>query len=354
MTALFTVIMPLTEHRGQAIASIRSWATEQTLSRDQFELILVSNAPLGTSEPAIRALMSAQDSVIQESSDNEFLLYDIGARKATGTFLVFTEHHCVADSKCLEVLAAFFAANTNEAAICRSVSACENFIAEMEDRLHREYFARLREDGFWKAVAIRGFAIKRDTYFKAGGFRHEFSRYGERVLALELHRSGRVLGFASDAIITHHNTTGLAELSTPQEQFAYGELMYRSQVSADIWGDYLDHNEAWATREMLRPQNARLMLRNLLHKGNGLTRNDIKLLVKYSAVSLLGGRTNVIRAILALYRARLSVWLHRTDPEQCFRAYRYHWKMAMRYGYAKFVADYLARTPSPEMEKVYR
>src|SRR5689334_21987339 len=103
---MFSVIIPLTEHRGQAVASIRSWATERTLDREKYELILVSNGAPG-SEAVLTALMSPLDSIVYEHSDNEFLLYDVGARKASGSILLFTEHHCVADSHCLERLAQF-------------------------------------------------------------------------------------------------------------------------------------------------------------------------------------------------------------------------------------------------------
>src|SRR5258708_835930 len=287
---MFSIVIPLTEPRGQATANIRSWAMEQTLNRDQYELILVSNAPLGGSGPRLKALLSPQDSIVEEHSDNEFLLYDLGARKAKGSILVFTEHHCIAATNCLEALTAYFATNPNGAAILRNVGANNNFIAAMEDRLHREYFAKLLKNDFWKAVAVRGFAIKRKVYFDRGGLRYEFGRFGERVLAIELDRSGQQLGFATDAIITHYNTTSLHEIFIPQERVAYGELSYRTQVSSAISADYLEPNRVWANREALRSQTARLMVQTLLHKGwkVGFTGADLRLLIKYGAASLIG------------------------------------------------------------------
>jgi hypothetical protein len=50
----FSVIIPLEEHRGQAVACVRAWAEQQDFPREQFELVRAS-PPDNNSDSAARS-----------------------------------------------------------------------------------------------------------------------------------------------------------------------------------------------------------------------------------------------------------------------------------------------------------
>src|SRR5688572_27610607 len=113
-----SVIIPLLDHRGQAIACIKSWAQEQTYDREKFEVIVIANGSEPQLESRARELLAPQDSLIYHSSSNEFLLYDLGARQARGKLLLFTESHCFGESACLAEVSQFFATHEDVVGAC--------------------------------------------------------------------------------------------------------------------------------------------------------------------------------------------------------------------------------------------
>src|SRR4029453_503589 len=127
-------------------------------------------------ERRVKALLGPQDSLIYHSSNNEFLLYDLGARRARSRLLFFTEAHCVADPNCLAEMSQYFATHPKDEARCRSVgvNANENFLTQMEERMFEEAFGVALTEGHWLKVLVHGFAIYRDLYLEEGGFEYEF------------------------------------------------------------------------------------------------------------------------------------------------------------------------------------
>src|SRR6185503_4854897 len=83
---LFSVIVPLQEHRGQWQQCIRAWHA-QTVLGSQFELIIV--VPPGFSAAArsmLHALLRAQDRIEYTEKSHDIALCAVGAKLALGQF----------------------------------------------------------------------------------------------------------------------------------------------------------------------------------------------------------------------------------------------------------------------------
>ena len=131
--------------------------------------------------------------MIQYDTDNELLLYDVGARQAQGQWLLFTEAHCAAEPDCLERLAAFLENHRESlvgACLRTATDGNRDPVALAEERWYREGFEQWSREGDWRKVTIRGTAIRRDIYQAIGGFRSEFGCFAESLLAADLHTAG--------------------------------------------------------------------------------------------------------------------------------------------------------------------
>ena len=79
---LVSVVIPLPDHRGQALRSIRSWAKEQSFPRDRYEVIVTTDGSGPELDAQVAALLSPWDRVIVDPASDEIQLYDLGARAA--------------------------------------------------------------------------------------------------------------------------------------------------------------------------------------------------------------------------------------------------------------------------------
>src|SRR4051812_1551873 len=90
-----SVVFPLVDGRGDGLEAVRSWTHLQTLPRDRFQVIAVSDGSDPKADEQIAEMLSPQDRLIRHPTHNFIELYDVGIRQAEGRLVVLTEHHCI-------------------------------------------------------------------------------------------------------------------------------------------------------------------------------------------------------------------------------------------------------------------
>jgi predicted dehydrogenase len=359
-----SVIIALPDHRGHALDCVESWVRGQTYRRDRFEVIVVTDGSDGALEARVKELLGPGDQMLCHATANELLLYHLGAQKARGNLLFFTEPHCIAEAECLEELVKFFATHDYDGACCRSVGICSNTMARMEERLFEEGFRAFSRRGDWRKVILRGFAIYRDVYFQEGGFEVEFGRFAEWAFAARLHSRGRKLGYAPGPAVRHAYTSSFRELVPPVREFSWGECAYRASHPAEYCERYFGHAQEWAQRGWFRPGLARSACRAILGslraatRGRGGRRSMLwaqgKALLRLLPMGLLGPRSKVVAAAAAVWtaRARCAIW--RFHIPRLYRAYCDAYERVVRYSRIAFVAQDLPTSVSevPEVCRV--
>jgi hypothetical protein len=239
----FSVIVTLMDDRGHLVECISSWTQRQTFSRHRFEVIALGSKREAHAAATIVPLLGASDRVLQYGTDNELLLYDLGARQAQGTWLVFTEAHCAAEAGCLAQLFAFLKVHQQ-----KYVGACIHTapdgnchpLASAEERWYREGFAQWSQEDDWRKVTIRGTAIRRDVYERIGGFRSEFGCFAESLLAADLHAGGYRLGYAEEAAVKHYNSTNIRDVLTYIGDYRAGEAAYQLRGESEQARSYFE------------------------------------------------------------------------------------------------------------------
>lgn len=354
-----SVILPLTDDRGQGRACLEGWLRAQRFDRTRFEVIVIANGSVPQLERGAHSLLGSQDSLVYHDSSNAFLLYNVGARRARGRLLFLTEAHCVPDPDCLEKIVHHFATQPDVGARCRSVGANidTSVLTRLEHRLFEESFAQALQPGHWLKVLVHGFGIYRDAYLAAGGLEHEFGQFAEWALAARLHNRGIRVGYAPNATMRHYYLGHLHEAFRFIRDFTHGELLYRTRNPAGYCERYFGRAGEWAQRASYRTSPARALCRAVVRTGsNGLWPPRLATygyrqavaLSRWGPTALLGIRWHLWKARQALAMTRLRVWWWRSDDERGYRAYRDHWAAIIRYCRLEFLATYPpSATPAP-------
>jgi hypothetical protein len=226
-----SVVLTLLDHNGHAVEGVGSWAREQDLPRDRYEVIVVASGEEPEIEEAIRPLLGSEDRLLRHLSSTELALHDHGARAARGRWILFTEGHTAAEPSCLSSLLDYLTENESSCAgaCIRSLpDGSSNPIAKCERRWYDDGFAEWSRDGDWRKVTIRGFAIRRDAYLDAGGFEHRFGCFAETAMAATLADRGDRLRYAPTAAVKHYDATEMSELLRYIREYREGEIAYRA------------------------------------------------------------------------------------------------------------------------------
>jgi GT2 family glycosyltransferase len=326
-----SVIIPLLDHRGLAIESVQSWVRGQTHPRDRYEVIVPTDGSDPALEARVKALLEPQDQMIHHATTNLFLLYNLGARKARGKLLFFTEPHCIAEPDCLEQMVSFLATHNYDGACCDSVYICPNAMARMAARHFDAGFRTFVAQDDWRKVLLRGFAIYRDSYAQEGGFEPELSYFAEWELAARLHSQGYRLGYASRARVRHRNETTFGETVIFTRGFVRGECAYRMTHPVEYCEQYFGYSEDWASRKFFHPSIARSAVRaswtslwNEIVEGGewSMVSAQAKAAMHLLPAVLLGPRWRLLRDKWVLWMAMARYWLWRFNDQKLYVAYR--------------------------------
>ncbi|HSJ02363.1 MAG TPA: glycosyltransferase, partial [Verrucomicrobium sp.] len=211
---LVSIVTTLEYPRLQPLVCLESWTKGQTLPQDESELIVVASGRHGWLEREVSGILRPQDRMIQVKTKDEMALYDAGVREARGTWIMFTEPHCLAKPGCIVELIKYCEEHDLAGACVRTLPTPpdDRRISRMEGRMYEEAAALWTKEKDWRKFTKRGTLLKRSAYVEAGGLPPGHLRYGEITLAATLHELGHRVGHNPAAEITHYNPKNLAEL----------------------------------------------------------------------------------------------------------------------------------------------
>jgi hypothetical protein len=73
-----SVIVPLADHRGHAVEAIRSWTREQTLPRNDYQVVVVIDGHEPQVESAVATLLGPGDKLVRAAHDALHVCYNAG------------------------------------------------------------------------------------------------------------------------------------------------------------------------------------------------------------------------------------------------------------------------------------
>ena len=335
---LLSVVFPLLDERGLALACIRAWVEEKR--EVPLQIVLVSDGQRPTLERQVRELLGPSDAFLLQDG-SEAAMYDRGCRSAAAELLLLTEPHCLPDAGAARRIVGFFEQRGVGAAWLESGHISRNRFARMEERLVEEDRQARPDQDDWRHVSLRGFALRKSVYVEAGGLSAELGRFAEAVLAVRIQRGGWKLHSVPGQLVRHGNCESYSELSAAirahgAAQAAYWDRCERGEVERfhaphPDWAGRGRFDRS-AAREMARIAWASLFLEVGRPGWAPRCADVLRALPALIASALFGPRAALWRARSGVAAARVRCLLARGNEERLYANYRRLWGALIRVG----------------------
>jgi hypothetical protein len=162
-------VLPLSDHRGLAVQGVRAWS-EQSLAPEQYEVVAVGDGRRPRLHEQVRRVLRPRDRLLTFPGAGEIELYRGGAAAAAGATLLFTESHCIPERDTAFELVRFLGESGAKAATLRSGHLARGGLAALEAALGDRASAGCPPERWWSVASLRGLAVRRDEFDRAGGF----------------------------------------------------------------------------------------------------------------------------------------------------------------------------------------
>ena len=301
---LFSVIIPLRDHRGQWEQCWLGW-TSQTVDRSLYEIILVM-PPDFTAHAELKALVADQARLESTDCVHDIELSAVGAARARGRYLFFTESHCWPESDVIELCLRAIDDHPDWVGFsCQSVPVCHNRLSEAEAAMYQADIEFGLKRHPWRKVLDQCFVTRRDVYRECGGLREELGHFAEWVLAAGYFARGYTIGYLPEARFHHYYVGHIGELKTFTLDFVQGEIRYLSEARRDPGSELLEIPREWSEPDHVDGALALHALNALIRHG-GWRRRDEKLraMWRWTAPALFGDLRARLAARLAVAQAR--------------------------------------------------
>jgi hypothetical protein len=270
-----SVLFALFDVRGDPAAHLRAWTNDQTLPRQQYQVIVASAAGDPSREAEIQALLGSHDVFVRAPGVSEVGLYDVAAKRATAPWLFVTEAHCLGEPECLAAVARAIDAAPELDVVTAEIP---RVAANQAGRLGARWFEHVYDQWSaldWKTLPLAGFAVRREVYERAGGIDPRYDLFCAPLLSARLDQLGARIGAAPDARIVHVQPETYQEHHGHSAHFAAGEFDFRADHDHVFCERYFGHPEAWGNRLRFQPEVARQLVRALLAAAaNALARRS--------------------------------------------------------------------------------
>ncbi|RXH20490.1 glycosyltransferase family 2 protein [Bradyrhizobium guangzhouense] len=306
---LFSIIIPLEFHRGQWEQSWLGW-TSQTADRALYEIILVV-PPDFTGQAELNALAAGQARLEFADSAHDIGLCAVGAARARGRYLFFTESHCWPEPDVIALCIRAIDDHPDWAGFsCRSVPICHNRLSEAEAAMYQADIEFGMKQHPWRKVLDQCFVTRRDAYQECGGLREELGHFAEWVLAAGYHARGYAIGYLEEARFHHYYIGRIGELKTFTLDFVEGESRFLSEDRRDPGRELIEIPFEWTDRDDFDRQLAfnalnALMRYSLPRLGWKWPREERRALWRWSGPALFGDLRARVAASFAVAQARL-------------------------------------------------
>lgn len=213
---MVSVIIPTYNGLDMLRKSLPTWF-EQTLSKDEYEIIVVDNRSSDETRQYVESLLPEHKNLIYfyEPKPGATIARHAGAHKAKGEYLVFADNDGLFNPECLAEILKVYDANKECAAVaCRIEIQWDgvepDWIAPYKNLLGQlNYGDEIRYDNHNRFYLNGGLmSVRKDVFERLGGFNPDLiGPYligdGDLGLVRKLHAENAIIGWAPGAIMHH-------------------------------------------------------------------------------------------------------------------------------------------------------
>src|SRR4051812_39046691 len=219
----FSVVVPTYERPAQLAACVRA-LSRLDYPRARFEVLIVDDASAQQPLAVVEQFRDALDLKLLEQTKNAgpAAARNLGARRARGEFLAFTDDDCEPERGWLRAFAARFAEAPARIVGGRTVNAlADNPYSETSQLIIDVVYAHFnRDDAGASFFASNNFAVHAESFRDAGGFDESFRTSEDREFCARWRSRGLGMTYEPRAVVRHSH--GLTPGSLWRQHFGYG------------------------------------------------------------------------------------------------------------------------------------
>jgi hypothetical protein len=345
-----SIIIPLFDARIGEEDCVGSWVDQPDFAAEKYEIVVISGGVFEELEQRIRAVLRPGDRIERHPPQKVLGLYHAGAHTARADLLLFTELHCVARPGCLKAIADYFVTNDVHGACLRSEPGCLTKFAQAEGMKFEQYFEDWSRPGDWRKVLVRGFAVKKDSYFKVGGFEPNTAYFGDFALSAAFDANGLALGYIPDAVVLHYYSNGFADFAPPVETRTKEECEFRLFHDPEYCHRYFDTPLDWLWRDTTRAQTARRLfwplVRSAMRKLLRLKQwRDAGRLVmaagRWAPIAACGLKARILTLRLTILWMRFATWVWRNNVSALVKIYAKSYSTLETFHRLQFISKHI-------------
>jgi hypothetical protein len=263
-----SVVIPLTDARGDAIEHLRTWTHGQTLARDRFQMVVVSDGDDPSLDRAVTSMLEGHDVFDLVPGGTEMQLWDAGAKRASSRWMLVSENHCEAKP---DTVARALDALQETPELDGVTLQQEDLALTPAGELCARWTQRVKEDWPEGRLNLAGFAVRREAYQDAGGLESDFGLFAAPLLWARLTERGGQVKHLPDSRIVHFHVDGIDEHHDQSANYARGECEARRTLDPEFAERYFGHQHLVWNRRGLSPPVARsttvILARELARAG---------------------------------------------------------------------------------------
>lgn len=345
-----SVIIPLPDHRGHALEAIESW-TQQLCLRSDYEIVVITNGREPDLEAEVTELLSPHDQILRCEDASLHDCYNAGAKVASGQVLLFTESHVKADCNCVGEIVARFAKGDVDALAVASGGINESRFAAQEQIIYEESLND-RIAGGWNLCTVRGCAIERGAFHRAGGFRGEYGHFSEILLGATLRENGARLKYAPRARVWHFNSGTFTHFARELITYGADEIRFRAGNPHSRLLKYIGPSQIWDNRQSsLAATAATHVGKSLRTIAKALIRGRVREAARtipqvFTRLPTLvfGSHWESLKAACSVAWAALLLVLFEGNNRRYYQAFRAMWNSQIHLGRSREVTRQLSAT----------
>jgi hypothetical protein len=253
-----SIVIPLTDARGDAVEHLRTWTDDQTHPRDRFQIVIASDGDQPDVDRDVAALLQPHDRFEVFGGESMIQLWNRAVELADCEWLLFTENHVQAEADCVEKAVEGIAANPGlDAASIEHGHIAPNVTGQLGARWFDEVYGEWFQPEQWERLNLAGFVIRRDALRSVGGHEHRYGLFAAPLLSARLDERGGEVGHFPDARILHIQCHTIDEHHEHSADYVVGESEARTELPAVFAERYFGFRPLVWNRRSMESRSAR-------------------------------------------------------------------------------------------------
>jgi hypothetical protein len=253
-----SIVIPLTDARGDAVEHLNTWTQGQTHPRDRYQVVIASDGEQPDVDRDVAALLQPHDRFEVFGGASMIELWNRAVELADCEWLLFTENHVHAEPDCVEKALEGIAANPGlDAASIEHGHIAPGATAQLGARWFDEVYGEWFRPEQWQRLNLAGFVIHRDALSGAGGHDHRYGLFAAPLLSARLDERGAEVGHLPDARILHIQCDEIGEHHEHSADYVVGESEARTELPAAFAERYFGFRPLVWNRRSMESRSAR-------------------------------------------------------------------------------------------------